>query len=430
MNNLISKINNKKAVIGILGLGYVGLDLLLLFAKNKYHCFGFDKDLSKIKKLKKNISYINYIKNSEIKANRDYTIFNNTFENLKKCDIILICVPTPLTDNKTPELSYIQESVKEIKKNLRKNQLIVLESTTFPGTTEEYIVDNFSKQFQIGKNLFIGYSPERIDPGSKIETSAVPKIVSGFTKNCLKITNTFYKVFFKTVKVKDLKTAEITKLYENIYRSVNIGLVNEMKIICDRMNIDIHSVIEAAKTKPYGFSAFYPGPGLGGHCVPIDPYYLSWKVKSINLNTRFIELAAEINGKMPNWVVNKIQEIFIKNKINFFSSKILILGLSYKKNINDLRESPSIEIFNILKKLKIEISVFDGYCNTNEIKKNFRGAKIFKNFKKINFKKFTAVLIITDHDNFDYQTLIKKSKIVIDTRGKLKKIKSKKIFLI
>ncbi len=430
MKNLSTKIKKKEIKIGIIGLGYVGLDLAILFGKRKFFVYGIDKDKKKVNKLKTNKSYINYIPDEEINKIKGKVNFSDNLNNVRNCDVILICLPTPLTKNKTPDLSFIKNCVNNLKNKIKKNQLIILESTTYPGTTEELLIKNFGKKFNIGQDLFIGYSPERIDPGRKIDYVNIPKIVSGYSKKCLKITNQFYSTFFKTVPVKDLKTAEITKLYENIYRSINIGLVNEMKIICDKLNINIFDVIDAAKTKPYGFSSFYPGPGLGGHCVPIDPYYLSWKVKSINMNTRFIELAAEINGKMPKWIVDKIKEIFNSKKIVVRKAKILILGLSYKKNINDMRESPSVLVYNLLKKFNMKIDVVDPYCDLSEMKRLFTKSSIYRNLNRINLKKYDASLIIADHDEFNYSYLLKKSKLIIDTRGRYRNITSTKIFSI
>lgn len=430
MKIFLKKLNQKKIKIGIVGLGYVGLDLARLFASEKYFVHGFETNIEKIKILRKNKSYINYIPNSDIKKISNFTEYNNKFSNIKKCDVILLCLPTPLTKYKTPDLTYVSKAISLIEQNVKKNQIIILESTTYPGTTEEYLVKKFKKRFTIGKNLFIGYSPERIDPGNEFKYKMIPKIVSGYTENCLKVTEKFYSTFFKTVPVKNLETAEITKLYENIYRSVNIGLVNEMKIIADKLKINIYDVIEAAKTKPYGFNAFYPGPGLGGHCVPIDPYYLSWKVKSINMNTRFIELAAEINGKMPSWIVEKIKEIFIQNKVSTHKSKILLIGVSYKKNINDMRESPSIEIFNLLRKANIKIDILDPFCEFSEVRSIFNNCKIYKDLNDLNMKSYDASIIVTDHDTINYKKLVKSSKIIIDTRGRLKNKISKKIYII
>ena len=314
--------------------------------------------------------------------------------------------PYSFKRRKVPDLSSIQNVIFKIKNYLRKGQLIVLESTSYPGTTQEEIINKLSKKFKIGKEIFVGYSPERVNPGGKIQYTNIPKIISGKTSKCLNLTNIFYSKYFKVVKMKNIESAELTKLYENIYRSVNIGLVNEMKIISKKLNINIFDVIEAAKTKPFGFNAFYPGPGLGGHCVPIDPFYLSWKVKSLGINTRFIELAGEINNNMPKWILENISDSFNKINKSLNKSKIIIVGLSYKKNVNDLRESPSIKIVNLLKDKGAEIHLYDKYFETNEIKDIFYGSKFYK---KINYKslaKYDATVIVTDHDNFEYEKFI------------------------
>lgn len=431
MESILKKIAKEKITIGIVGLGYVGLDLVRLFnSKDNCLIYGFDSDKTRVKSLNKKQSYINYISNKEIASLLKKSKFSTSFENISKCDVILLCLPTPLTLHKTPDLSFVSNAISKIKFFLKKNQTIILESTTYPGTTEEYLIEELKNNFKIGKDIFVGYSPERIDPGNKLDYKEVPKIVSGYTKNCLKVIDKFYSIFFKTVPVKNLKTAEITKLYENIYRSVNIGLVNEMKIITEKLNINIFDVIEAAKTKPYGFSAFYPGPGLGGHCVPIDPYYLSWKVRSKNINTRFIELAAEINSKMPQWIIDKINEIFIKKKLSIHNSKLLIAGLGYKKNINDIRESPAIEIIKLLQGFNIKIDVLDTYCKPNEIKSQINYNKFFLRQEAVNFNSYDAIVIVTDHDNLNYDKILKHSKLIIDTRGRFKNKKSKKIYSI
>ena len=428
-NKILNLIKKKKCVVGVVGLGYVGLDLLITLSKNKIKLIGFDIDIKKIKKIKKNISYINYIGNEQIKILNKYTKIYSNFSKISDCDIIIICLPTPLNKSREPDLSAIKKIIKDINIYLKKGQTVILESTTYPGTTEDIIVKKLENKFKIGTNFFIGYSPERVDPGRKTLNVDIPKIVSGKTNNCLNIINSFYSTFFKTIKVKNIETAEITKLYENIYRSVNIGLANEMKIICNKLSINIYDVIKAAKTKPFGFSAFYPGPGLGGHCVPIDPFYLSWKVKSLGLTTRFIELAGEINNNMPNWIVNKINEILNNRMLSLSRSKILMVGLSYKKNVNDLRESPSIKIHNILSYKKTTIDLFDPLFNKNEISKIFNNSKFFNKINYKEIKKYDAVLIVTDHDSVNYKEIAKYSKLIIDTRGRYE-FTNKNIFSI
>ncbi len=417
-NKLIDKISNNQLSVGVIGLGYVGLELLLNIAKKKIRTYGFDIDAVKIKKIKRQKSFINYISDEDLKILKNTCTISSKYTEIRKCDVIILCLPTPLNKYREPDISAIKKTIDKIFKFLKINQLLVLESTTYPGTTEEQLVSKISKNFKIGKNFFIGYSPERVDPGREKTAVSIPKIVSGKTKNCLKITNMFYSKFFQTVEVNNIETAEITKLYENIYRSVNIGLANEMKIICNKLSINIYDVIKAAKTKPFGFSAFYPGPGLGGHCVPIDPFYLSWKVKSLGLTTRFIELAGEINNNMPNWIVNKINEILNTRKLSMSRSKILMIGLSYKKNVNDLRESPSIKIHDILKNKKTKIDLFDPLFSKNEVSKIFKSSKFLNKINYKDIKKYDAVLIVTDHDSINYKEITKNSKLIIDTRGR------------
>jgi UDP-N-acetyl-D-glucosamine dehydrogenase len=424
-NKILNLIKKKNCVVGVVGLGYVGLDLLITLSKNKIKLLGFDIDNEKIKKIKKNISYVNYIKNEQIKILNKYTKIYSTFSKISDCDLIIICLPTPLNKSREPDLSAIKKIIKDIDIYLKKGQTIILESTTYPGTTEDIIIKKLDKKFKIGKNFFIGYSPERVDPGRKTLNIDIPKIVSGKTTNCLNIINSFYSIFFKTVKVKNIETAEITKLYENIYRSVNIGLANEMKIICNKLSINVYDVIKAAKTKPFGFSAFYPGPGLGGHCVPIDPFYLSWKVKSLGLTTRFVELAGEINNNMPVWIVNKINETLNNKMLSLSNSKILIVGLAYKKNVNDLRESPSIKIYELLKNKRAKLDLFDPLFDRKEISKIFNKSKFINKINYKSIKKYDATIIITDHDIINYEKLYKFSKLIIDTRGRYNSTKKK-----
>lgn len=428
-NTLNNKIINQKAKVGIIGLGYVGVDLILLISK-KNIVYGFDKNDKKINLLKKNNSYISYIKNSDIKNFKQKKNLTSDFKNISKCDIIVLCLPTPLQKGRVPDLSAIQSVVSKIKNYLRKGQLIVLESTSYPGTTQEEIINKIKDKFKIGKEIFVGYSPERVNPGGKAKYTSIPKIISGKTNKCLNLTNNFYSKYFRVVKMRDIESAELTKLYENIYRSVNIGLVNEMKIISNKLNINIFDVIDAAKTKPFGFNAFYPGPGLGGHCVPIDPFYLSWKVKSLGLSTRFIELAGEINNNMPKWIVENISDNLNKINKNLNKTKILLVGLSYKKNVNDLRESPSIKIFDLLKEKGAQIHLYDKYFDEREIRNIFEGSVFYKKINHKSISKYDATIIVTDHDNFEYDKILKYSKIIFDARGRFKKKNQKKIFQI
>lgn len=423
------KIINKKT-IGIVGLGYVGLPLLLKFINSKkYKIIGFDINSKKIHKLKKNQSYISNIKNTDINiSNNKEVIVTSTFNQIKNCNVIIFALPTPLSNNKDPDMSYIKNAIDLSKDYISKNQLLILESTVYPGATEEFFLPTISeKKFTLGKNFYLGYSPEREDPGNKkFNISNIVKLVSGHTKKCLKLTDKLYKsIGIKTYKVSNIQTAEMTKLYENIFRSVNIGLVNEMKLITDRMKMNVYEVINAAKSKPFGFKAFYPGPGLGGHCIPIDPYLLTWKAKQYDLNTKFIELSADINNSMPNYVVEKINEgLNILGK-NFSNSKILILGVAYKKNINDIRESPALKIMEKLLQKKSNISYHDNYISKLNI--NFKN-KILKykseKISKKNLNNADIVCLVTDHDNCDYDFVKKNSRIIVDCRGKFKTYKN------
>ena len=423
-NPYIEKINNliesKKCRIGIIGLGYVGLPLSILFAKNNFKIVGFDIDQKKISKIKKNDSYIDRISNKDINLINKNGNFYSKFSYIKKCDIIIICVPTPLKTNSNPDLSNIRETINSIKKFLRKGQVLILESTSYPGTTNDEIYKKIKSKFKIGKNFFLGFSSERINPG-KNENSIqkIPKVVSGYSKNCLDIISKFYsKSFNSIVKGKSIEIAEFSKLLENIYRSVNIGFINEMKILADKMNLDIFDVIELANTKPYGFRRFFPGPGVGGHCIPVDPSYLYWKSVKIGLPAKFIKLSAEINILTLNFILKKIFKNLKNNKILLSKSNILILGLSYKKNIDDIRESASLKLIDKLFKKGVKnISIHDPYVEDKISGKKIKKIKFLN--KKI-IKNFDLVVLMTDHDLFDYDLIKTNSKLIIDCRGRFK----------
>ena len=334
---------------------------------------------------------------------------------LTNVDIIIICLPTPLGKNLSPDMSFISKCIKEIKKFLKPNQLLILESTVYPGATNDVIIKKLKSKFKIGENFYIGYSPEREDPGNKNSNSSLmTKLVSGETKNCLELTKILYKSVFKKIwPLSNIKTCEMTKLYENIYRSVNIGMANEMKIICNGLNMNIYEVIEAAKTKPFGFNAFYPGPGLGGHCIPIDPLFLTWVAKKNKIDTKFISLSNKINRQMPIYIYKK----FLKFKKKIKNYKILIVGLSYKKNIDDTRESPAIKFIDFLIKDGIKFEYYDPY-----IKKYKFNSKIIKSTNLISIKKSNNYIsiLMTDHDKIDFEFLKNHSKYIIDTRGRYK----------
>ena len=421
-NIFLKKITNlidaKKCRVGIIGLGYVGLPLSILFAKNNFNIIGFDTDKKKIAKIKKNNSYIDRISNKDINLIIKNGNFYSNFSNIRKCDIIIICVPTPLKKNQNPDLSFIKNTINSIKKFLKKGQVLILESTSYPGTTEEEIYQKIKNNFEIGKDFFLGFSSERINPG-KNENSiqTIPKVVSGYTKDCLKIISNFYsKSFNEIVESKSIQIAEFSKLLENIYRSINIGFINEMKILADKMNLDIFDIIAVANTKPYGFRRFFPGPGIGGHCIPVDPSYLYWKSVKVGLPAKFIKLSAKINIQVLNFIMIKILKNLKSKKIPLVKSKILILGLSYKKDLDDIRESASIKLINKLFKKGIKnISAHDPYVEDKISNKNIKKIK-FLNPKVIN--SFDIVVLMTDHDLFDYDLIKSNAKLIIDCRGR------------
>ncbi len=422
-NNLLNNIIQKKITVGVIGLGYVGLPLALRFSEEKFNVIGFDVDNDKTKKLNNKKSYIKHISDKSI-SKMIHSGFKATtdFKNIEKVQAIIICVPTPLGIHNEPDLTFIFDTLDLIKNHLKKMQILILESTTYPGTTEEEILPylNSHKKFKIGKDFFIGYSPEREDPGNKeFNTKNIPKIVSGVSKNCLKIVEELYKkIVDKTVPVSSTKVAEMTKILENIHRAVNIGLVNELKILSDKMDINIYEAINAAATKPFGFTPYYPGPGLGGHCIPIDPFYLTWKAKELGMTTRFIELAGEINRNMPNYIIENAANILNDSGLSIKNSKILVLGLSYKKNVDDLRESPSLEIIKGLIDRGACVKFADPFFKTIPITRKYQINIQKANLTALEIKKYDLVILATDHDNFDYKMIYENSKSLLDTRGK------------
>ena len=425
MNIIKSKIQNNEAIIGIIGLGYVGLPLALRFSDVGFRVVGFDIDEKKVNQLNDQESYIKHIPKKSITKMVDQGFIATTdFEKINSIDAILICVPTPLGIHNEPDLTYVKSTLELLSNHIRKNQILILESTTYPGTTSEEIVPVIEKLgYEIGKTFHIGYSPEREDPGNEsFTTKTIPKVVSGHTRNCLELVKLLYdEIVDETVPVSSTQVAEMTKILENIHRAVNIGLVNELKMVADKMDIDINEVIQAAATKPFGFTSFHPGPGLGGHCIPIDPFYLSWKAKEVGMNTRFIELAGEINTAMPQYVIQKVSESLNSIGKSIKGSNILVLGLSYKKNIDDLRESPSLELIDIL----IDKGALVDYCDPffDSIPRT-RKHQIELSSKELTpdiLKSVDLVLLATDHDDFDYDLIEKESRIIVDTRGRYKK---------
>jgi UDP-N-acetyl-D-glucosamine dehydrogenase len=429
----LSKIQNRDANVAIIGLGYVGLPLVLRFVEEGFKTLGFDIDKEKVDMLNNGKSYIKHIKEADIfkMANNRFTATAD-FSEIAHVDAVIICVPTPLGVHNEPDLSYIHGTLENIKPYLKENQLLILESTTYPGTTAEEIVPfvqsisessrvtGNTSRFSIGENFFIGYSPEREDPGNKdFTTKTIPKVVSGFTENCLELTKALYdQIVDETVPVSSPKVAEMTKILENIHRAVNIGLVNELKILANKMDINIFEVINAAATKPFGFTPYYPGPGLGGHCIPIDPFYLTWKAKAIGMNTRFIELAGEINTAMPHYVVQKVAEALNSIGKAIKGSKILVLGLAYKKNVDDTRESPSLVIMDNLIKIGAEVQYSDPFFPKAPKTRKYNFDLMSVDLSKKNINSFDLIILATDHDAFDIDFIAKEAELIVDTRGR------------
>ena len=455
---LLTKINSQKAVIGIIGLGYVGLPLALVFAEKGFDVIGFDTDKKKIPILEKGETYIKHIPSSRIQTQVSNGKLKATFDFslLTSCDCIIICVPTPLNEHREPDMSFIENSAKVVAQYLQPGQLITLESSTYPGTTEEILLPLFEAALShitkggdteggscVGSSFFLAFSPEREDPNNPdYSTSTIPKVVGGMTKNCLELACALYDKVIKparsndsgggTVPVSSPRTAEATKLLENIYRSVNIALVNELKMVFDRMNIDVWEVIEAAKTKPFGYHPFYPGPGLGGHCIPIDPFYLTWKAREYDISTKFIELAGEINTLQPYYVVQKAIEVLNNFQLSILNSKILIIGASYKKNIDDMRESPTLKLIEIFREKGALVDYFDPYVPKlpKTRKYNFEMESIPESSLVSCLPSYNLVLISTDHDLIDYSLIADHSSLILDTRNvfERKRIKPDKVF--
>lgn len=431
---LHKKVRKNTFIVGIIGMGYVGLPLALEFASKGIRVIGFDLDPRKIRILnREKRSYIKHISSKRISEQITSGMLTATsdFTKLIVPDVIIICVPTPLNINREPDLSYVLNSTKEIAKHLRKGQLVSLESTTYPGTTDEDMLKILSATgLKVGKDFYLCFSPEREDPNNPVySTSTIPKIVGGVTKNCMKLGAEIYgKVINKIVPVSSTKAAEAAKLLENIFRSINIALVNELKVVFDRMGIDIWEVISAASTKPFGFTPFYPGPGLGGHCIPIDPFYLTWKAREFDISSKFIELAGETNTSMPFYVVEKVIHALNDHKKSIKGSKILILGLAYKKDIDDLRESPSLKLIELLQKHGASVHYNDDYVKSIPRLRKYNFNKKSVKITPSNLKKFDLILLSTDHSYYDYRMILKNSRIIIDTRNGFGKLKSKKIY--
>jgi UDP-N-acetyl-D-glucosamine dehydrogenase len=419
---LVKKLNEKSAVIGIVGLGYVGLPLSLRYAEAGYKVVGFDIDQGKVDVLNRGQTYIEHIASEGIaKAIEAGFEATSDLSRARDVDALILCVPTPLSKYREPDLSYVLNTVEALVPHLRAGQIVSLESTTYPGTTEEELKPRIEKAgFTVGEDVFLVFSPEREDPGNaKFSTRTIPKICGGVTPACLEAGIALYdQVIDTVVPVSSTQAAELTKLLENIHRAVNIGLVNEMKIIADRMGIDIHEVIRAAATKPFGFVPYYPGPGLGGHCIPIDPFYLTWKAREYGLHTRFIELAGEINSTMPDWVIQKITDALNSRGKSVRDSRILVLGIAYKKNVDDMRESPSVELMSLLQAKGAQIAYSDPHVPKFPKMRRYAFDLGSIELTPQRLAGFDVVLLATDHDKFDYEMIEKSAELIVDTRGR------------
>jgi UDP-N-acetyl-D-glucosamine dehydrogenase len=427
-SQLVERIQRKKALVGVIGLGYVGLPLVREFTRGGMRVLGFDIDEGKVKALKAGRSYIEHIPSSTVREMVKGGRFEATsdFDRLKEADCILICVPTPLTKQREPDMSYIEKTSDAIAKRLRKGQLVVLESTTYPGTTREVVLPILERTgLKVGKDFFLAFSPEREDPGRKdYSTRTIPKVVGGFDEPSLAAAVATYRMAIENVvPVSSCEAAEACKILENTYRCVNIALVNELKLLFDRMGIDVWEVIHAASTKPFGFTPFYPGPGLGGHCIPIDPFYLSWKAREYGMSTKFIELAGEVNVGMPRWVINKCMEALNEQGKSLRGSKVLVLGLAYKKDIDDVRESPSLELIELLKEHGAKVDYNDPHVPRTHRMREYDLKMTSVPLTAANLARYDLVLISTDHSSYDYQSIVDGSRLVIDTRNATKGVK-------
>ena len=402
-------------------MGYVGLPLMVRYAEVGYKVLGIDIDQKKVNELNQGNSYIDHIPSKHIKQSVDKGFEATTdFSRVAEADALLICVPTPLNKHREPDLSFVISTTDFIIPYLRKGHVLSLESTTYPGTTEEELLPRMeSTGLKVGEEVFLIYSPEREDPGNEnFKTQTIPKVCGGHTKNCIDVGKALYEsVIDRIVIVSSTKAAEMTKLLENIHRAVNIGLVNEMKIVADKMGINIYEVIDAAATKPFGFTPYYPGPGLGGHCIPIDPFYLTWKAREYGLNTHFIELAGELNTSMPNWVIGKLSEALNRNFKSINGSKVLVLGIAYKANVDDMRESPSVELMKLLDQKGAIVNYSDPHVSVFPKMRDYYFDLRSVELTSQSIKDFDCVLIATNHKAFDYELIKAHAQLIVDTRG-------------
>lgn len=421
---LKDKIANKKVTASVIGLGYVGLPLALSIARAGFCVYGIDIDEDKVQALRQGRSHVSDVSDDEVRQELDSGRFRPTtdYNVLAESDVVVICVPTPLRKSKDPDVSYILSAIEEIKPRLRPGMLVILESTTYPGTSDELLAAEFAKEgFAVGKEVFVCFSPERVDPGNAVyKTENTPKVIGGVTPACTDVGRAFYAQVIETVvPVSSARVAETVKLLENTFRSVNIALVNEMTLMCERMDIDIWEVIDAAATKPFGFMPFYPGPGIGGHCIPLDPMYLSWKAKSYGFYNKFIELASDINGNMPRHVVHKVAEALNLNGHAVKGSRVLILGMAYKKNVSDVRESPSLEIYKLLSMQGADVSYHDPHVPPfSEGSLDYLALPVLT---PDALRAFDCVVLSTDHSCFDYEMIAREARLIVDTRNAFKK---------
>ena len=435
--DLLEKIKNRQALVGVIGLGYVGLPLALRFFEVGFPVLGFDTDPKKVELLNRGESYIKHIPSERLaeagRSPEGKGKFSATADlgRLGEPEALLICVPTPLTSKREPDLRYVENTARQIAKTLRPGQLVSLESTTYPGTTEELVLPLLSGRLRVGQDFFLVFSPEREDPGNpRFQVSTIPKVVGGVTPACLEHGVALYsQVIEQIVPVSSTRAAEMSKLLENIYRAVNIALVNELKILCLRMGVDIFEVIEASKTKPFGFQAFYPGPGLGGHCIPIDPFYLTWKAREYDFSTRFIELAGEINSYMPYFVVQRVTEILNDRGKSLGGAHILVLGLAYKRDVGDARESPGLKIMNLLRQRGAAVSYNDPYIPQYIGGRHYPGLEITSApLNQETLQQADLVLLVTDHSDYDYPWIASQVKLILDTRNAFKGIRGDHIY--
>jgi UDP-N-acetyl-D-glucosamine dehydrogenase len=428
LNQLRDRISTKKARVGVLGLGYVGLPLAVEFARAGFDVVGIDVQQAKVDEFNSGHSYIKdvrddvfspLVKSGKLRASSDFSV-------IRELDTIDICVPTPLRKTKDPDMSFVVSATDASAEHIHRGLLVMLESTTYPGTTDELVLPKLaSSGLEVGKDFFLCFSPERVDPGNpKFQTSNIPKVVGGITPACTGVGALFYKQALETVvPVSSTRVAEMVKLLENTFRMINIGLANEMALMCDRMNIDVWEVIDAAATKPFGFMPFYPGPGLGGHCIPIDPFYLSWKSKEAGIEARFIELAGHINGRMPEFVIEKVQHALNDATKPVRGSRIHVVGTAYKRDIDDVRESPALDIILLLQRMGADVTFSDPHVKNLRI----NGAKLESQDLLPSVEAADCVVIVTDHTGVDYASVVERAKLIVDTRHALKGFKSEKI---